>query len=313
MKNKKRLERWYQLMTANNPNNLHYIHHDILRTPSFSVGFRDGPIDHVKSLEHYHDSYELDLFIKTDIQIFVKDRRYDIHDGDILFISEYDVHKVIYNTGTHYTRYVINFKKNFINELLNFLGIADLLINIQNRDYKKLRVNVSRINEFEDLFKTLYTLYSKGHDSTQITQGDNGNAENTALIKSFLLILLSRFYHALINTKPTFTQTTKDKIVRVIIDYIDSNYMILIDLDSLERKFHFNKYYLSHIFKQLTGFTIMEYAQHRRIIEAQRMLKYTNKDIIEICYDCGFNNIQHFYRVFSKVTGITPYKYRKMG
>ncbi|HHV96245.1 MAG TPA: helix-turn-helix transcriptional regulator [Clostridiaceae bacterium] len=84
-------------------------------------------------------------------------------------------------------------------------------------------------------------------------------------------------------------------------------------MESLEKRFHFSKYYLSHIFKQLTGFTIIEYVQHRRIIEAQRMLRYTNKDIIEIGYDCGFNNIQHFYRVFSKITGTTPLHYRKMG
>jgi len=195
-------------------------------TSDFSINFRDETIDDTRSMEHYHDSYELDLFIKADIQIFVKDRRYDIRDGDILFISEYDVHKVIYNAGTHYTRYVINFKKNFIIDLLKFLGIDDLLDKIQNRDYKKVSINFSRKNEIEDTFKTLYTLYNRCCDPIH---GSNSNAENIALIKSFLLILLSRFNHALVNAKPSSVQTNKDNAVKEIIDYIDLNYMHLID------------------------------------------------------------------------------------
>ncbi len=295
----------------NNQYSLNLSQDNLLRTSDFYVNFRDEAIDDTKSsMEHYHDSYELDLFIKADIQIFVKDRRYDIRDGDVLFISEYDVHKVIYNAGTQYTRYVINFKKNFIIDLLKFFGIEELLDKIQNKDYKKISINFSKKNEIEDLFKTLNTLYNRYQEPKL---ENSGSAENIALIKSYLFILLFRFNQALMNTKPSFAQTNKDNTVKEIIDYIDSNYMYPIDLESLEKRFHFSKYYLSHIFKQLTGFTIIEYVQHRRIIEAQRMLRYTNKDIIEIGYYCGFNNIQHFYRVFSKITGTTPLHYRKMG
>ncbi|HOJ09843.1 MAG TPA: AraC family transcriptional regulator [Clostridiales bacterium] len=277
----------------------------VSKTADFITDYRDSKVDQVLSLEHYHDSYELDFFIKADIQIFVKDRRYEISNGDVLFISEYDVHKVLYNIGTHYTRYVINFKKEFLIDLLRFFKIDNLLEKIQKNDYKKVRVSINRRNEFESQFKTLLALY----DSSR----ENCNAETAVLIKSYLVILLTRFNETLKNAKPICEQQKKDHFVSRIIDFIDSNYAGVINLDLLEKEFHLNKYYISHVFKEITGFTVMEYIQNRRIIEAQILLKSTSKDITEICYDCGFNNVQHFYRVFSKITNITPYNYRKRG
>lgn len=44
----------------------------------------------------------------------------------------------------------------------------------------------------------------------------------------------------------------------------------------------------------------MEYVQYRRVIEAQKLLKDTDNDIISVYYECGFNNVQHFYLVFKK-------------
>jgi YesN/AraC family two-component response regulator len=80
----------------------------------------------------------------------------------------------------------------------------------------------------------------------------------------------------------------------------------------LEEKFYLNKFHISHVFKEITDFSVIEYVQQRRVIEAQKQLTYSQKKIIDICFDCGFNNIQHFHRVFKKITGVTPHKYRKL-
>ncbi|HHW49780.1 MAG TPA: helix-turn-helix transcriptional regulator [Clostridiaceae bacterium] len=84
-----------------------------------------------------------------------------------------------------------------------------------------------------------------------------------------------------------------------------------ITLELLSKKFYLSKFYISRIFIEITGFSVFEYLQHRRIIEAQKMLKNSRKEIADICYDCGFNNIQYFYLVFKKMTRTAPYKYRK--
>ena len=283
------------------------VNNKIIKTEEFSINFRDSKIKQPQFLEHYHDSYELDLFIKANIQIFVKDRKYEIADGDILFISEYEVHKIIYNMGEHYTRYVINFKKDFLLDLLNFLELKELFGTIEKNQLKKAALNLNRRNEIEGLCKTMHSIYNQSLDINSL----NKNVRTMALIKSYLVIFLIRFDDMLkAANNVSLIPQKKDSQVAEIIKYIDTNYMNLISLSVLEKEFHLNKYYISHIFKDITGLSIIEYTQYRRIIEAQKMLTNTNKDIVDICLDCGFNNMQHFYRVFSKITRVSPYKYR---
>ena len=108
------------------------------------------------------------------------------------------------------------------------------------------------------------------------------------------------------------TPYKKDLQVRRIISYIDKAYADQITLKSLQQTFHLNQYHISHIFKDVTGFTVNEYIQYRRVIEAQKMLKDPDADIAAVCFDAGFKTIQHFYRVFKKIAKTTPSRYQKV-
>ena len=48
-----------------------------------------------------------------------------------------------------------------------------------------------------------------------------------------------------------------------------------------------------------------------RIARACNLLADTTRSASEICYDCGFNNISNFIRIFTKKKGKTPIEYRK--
>ncbi|NSW89143.1 MAG: helix-turn-helix transcriptional regulator [Firmicutes bacterium] len=278
---------------------------DITKINDFTISYHDSKVTSPLSLEHYHDGYEIDFFVKANIQIFVKNIKYEINDGDALFISEYDVHRVVYNLGSHYARYVINFQKQFILNLLKVLNMEELLSEIEKKQYKKPVMTLNQKNELEELFKTLNRLNSRPNSSQM------QDANNRALIKSYLAILLIRFNEILKSNKWIPGLEKKDSQVREIIHFIDSNFIEQITLELLEKKFYLSRYYISHIFKEITGFSVVEYIQYRRIIEAQKMLKFTDMEIIDIAHDCGFNNIQHFYRVFKKIAKVTPHLYRK--
>jgi len=49
--------------------------------------------------------------LKANVEIFLKNKKYNITDGDLFFINAYDIHKIIYSKHSDYVRYVIN-KKN---------------------------------------------------------------------------------------------------------------------------------------------------------------------------------------------------------
>lgn len=69
--------------------------------------------------------------------------------------------------------------------------------------------------------------------------------------------------------------------------------------------------HLSRIFKHETGYTITEYFQVLRTDHAKKLLLETNKGILDVALESGFESITHFHRVFKKRTSLTPYRYRK--
>lgn len=108
--------------------------------------------------------------------------------------------------------------------------------------------------------------------------------------------------------------TSSDNVLNIqaVKDYIDENYIQKISLDNLEKKFFINKYYLVRLFKKQYGFTINDYIIRLRITKGKKLLRFSNKTVEEISYECGVQNSAYFSRVFKKVEGISPSEYRKL-
>ncbi len=71
-------------------------------------------------------------------------------------------------------------------------------------------------------------------------------------------------------------------------------------------EFHFNR-----LFKRATGVPPSRYQIRLRIAAARRLLRETERSVIEIGSDIGYSNPSHFARIFRKETGLTPTQYRR--
>lgn len=273
--------------------------------PDFNINYKQSRFDNEQILEHNHGTCELAYFKKADIRIFVKDMKYEIHDGDILFIDEYDIHRILYSSHTQYKRYVVDFKKDCAAKMLRALDLDILMDTLNKRGNKKAILNLKQRSEMENLLMLLLEACKRC--------GSPDEPVLAALAKTLLIAVIIKYYELLILSSAGTEENInkKDTQVKDIIGFIDSSYMNDIRLDLLSDKFFLSKFYISRIFKEITGFSVMEYVLHRRVIEARKMLEDPKKRIAEICYECGFDSIQHFYLVFKKITGTTPYKYRK--
>lgn len=107
------------------------------------------------------------------------------------------------------------------------------------------------------------------------------------------------------------TASAKIPQLQRIKEYLDENYTRKITLDDLSAKFYINKFYLLEIFKQHYGMGVNEYMIHMRITKAKRLLRFSDKTVEEIAYDCGMNSLHYFSRIFKKVEGLSPSEYRK--
>lgn len=106
--------------------------------------------------------------------------------------------------------------------------------------------------------------------------------------------------------------TESNKPIREAQKYIQTHYREGLSLEQVSQMVGFNATYFSLLFKKETGMNFLEYVTGVRISEAKRLLADGNKTIADVAYEVGYSDVKHFSKVFAKVAGIHPSKYRKL-
>lgn len=102
---------------------------------------------------------------------------------------------------------------------------------------------------------------------------------------------------------------SKDARMNEIINYMQTNYM-MVTLDELSKAFYLSKPYLSKYIKEQTGLTFGENVKKIRMKKAKTLLKNGNMKVESIAETVGYQNVEHFNRLFKKQYGMTPVQYR---
>ena len=95
-------------------------------------------------------------------------------------------------------------------------------------------------------------------------------------------------------------------------DYINLHYKEELRLADLAGLVGMTPTAFSRFFKLRTGRSISSYLIDIRLGYATRQLVDTTKSVAEVCYDCGFNNVSNFNRVFKKKKGSSPKTFREV-
>ncbi len=107
------------------------------------------------------------------------------------------------------------------------------------------------------------------------------------------------------------TEGREERIVEII-SYIRNHYKS-VTLETLSEAFHLSKPYLSKYIKEKAGMTFQEAVKKERMKKARTLLRGTNQTVEAIAVEVGYENVEHFNRLFKKSYGITPVQYRKQG
>ena len=103
----------------------------------------------------------------------------------------------------------------------------------------------------------------------------------------------------------------RNETVERICAYLTANYAQKLDLGSVAARFYLSPYYLSRLFRRVTGQSIVDYINVRRIEAARRLLETTDMNINDVAEATGFSTAAHFRRVFHEQMGVSPIQYRK--
>ena len=109
----------------------------------------------------------------------------------------------------------------------------------------------------------------------------------------------------------TVVKTGVHQKVHEVALYLQTHIHESVSLEELAQRFFMSRSYLTRSFRNITGFSVVEYMTYIRIQKAQQLLRESDRSITEIADLCGFGNITYFEKVFKEATGQTPVQYRK--
>jgi len=200
---------------------------------------------------------------------------------------------------------------------------------IRNRDKEKSQTilnqmlayiytyNNNRLEDIKPRITELVVIISRAavdagasaRDIFMINENFNSNIEHFKDLED-LSVWLSNMLQRFISLTFEFEKVKHADVVYKVIEYIKSNYQKHISLEEIARITYMSRTYLSSLFKKETGYSISEYINNIRISRAQNFLVESDVDIAEIARMCGFEDQSYFTKVFRRITGVTPKKYR---
>lgn len=182
-------------------------------------------------------------------------------------------------------------------EQLNILEAGDLDA-VSVRINSLLNILIRGLPDWEDAH--LYRMTESGSLDILAKESD---FENMKMSASAIFSDLSVKY------SESFYRGTS-QIIKDTVEYINKHYKEKLTLKNIAELFHVNQSYLSLLFKKEMGRSYTEYLTFLRLREAKKLLGNTDLNLTQIAYRCGFDDQSYFSKVFRKVEGITPRKYR---
>ena len=101
----------------------------------------------------------------------------------------------------------------------------------------------------------------------------------------------------------------RDERLNDIMNYIQEHYLT-VTLDELAENMHLSKPYLSKYIKEKSGNTFGDIVKNVRMKKARTLLKNTSMTVENIADSVGYQNVEHFNRLFKKRYDVTPVQYR---
>ena len=141
------------------------------------------------------------------------------------------------------------------------------------------------------------------------------NNEYLQKIESFqsideLSVWLTGIMHRFIDYTFDFSRIKHIDAVYKTMEYVRANYDKKLSLDEIAKNAFLSKAYLSSIFKEEIGESLTNYINRVRIEKSRVLLLDKEISLIDIANLCGFEDQSYFTRVFKKMVGISPKKYR---
>lgn len=248
--------------------------------------------------QHFHPFFEIFILLDTQAAHIIEGQYFTLQQYDMVFIPPEQLHKSEYPPGKPRKRLVIDF---FIPAQQP--GMEDQIQQMLTLFFRE--TSVYRFPEMQRsiIFRILNDIFNLGQAPAEL--------RDLLIHAKFIEFLCTVYEFRQENQyQPEMVFDSVTQKIYTVTAYIHSNYTSELTLQGLSKQFFISPYYLSHQFKKVTGFTLINYIQMTRVRNAQQLLLYTQMKITDIASACGFTSFSQFNRVFNRISGCSPSQYR---
>lgn len=282
---------------------MHYLDYNEKRqhgTNDFPLAYYDIDQHHPRYTMpfHWHQETELLHICKGNMRIYLNDKEFLAHAGDLIYIAGGVIH------GGE--------PENCIYECLVFDPTTLLMHThavrqyLRKTEYEQLSIHEHFSCLSSDLSVRLHSLFSAAR-----IRFSGWEMSVLGGLFQFYGILFREGYFKKKTDTPVRIRHLKIQQLKPVLEYIEGNYSQPITLDTLSRIAGMSPKYFCRIFRTVIHRTPIDYLNYYRIEKACYLLETEDLSITEVAYHCGFNDSSYFIRCFKKYKQITPTKYLK--
>ena len=261
--------------------------------------------DNLSVTSHLHIVCEILYCYTGNMKVHVGTNSYSFQEGELIVIPANTVHSIDFHGQMEHRYLVVQFELGYIADFNSYDEYKCVLpFAADNNSYcKKLSLSPTESNEIRKLLE---------HTALNFIS-DNFFKELRA--KTDICNIVEWIYQRLQFYSDTEqdleTQMKELNRVRPAIEYIEANYASDISLQQLADICNYSYSHFSKMFIKAFSINPNTYIAYTRIRKAEDLLKSTNRSITDIACTVGYNDVSYFIRVFRKLKGISPNKYRK--
>ncbi len=263
---------------------------------TFSVAKNTKTTATFRSIPHSHKFYELYILADGKRNILIESVNYQLEAGDLLLIPQELAHGT---EGGAYTRYLLVFTEEDLDD-----AQRETVSFLLNQKISMTTEEKRRVLEILEIMLKLENNHTKVRRKI--------NERNLQICFSYLFFILSELKNFPSSKYSSTEFSSFSPLTRKIINYINDNYREPVNLEELSKEYFISKSHLCHKFKKETKMTVIDYLLQIRLLNAKKMLQYSNKSVGEISHACGFSSPNYFSLIFTKHTQLSPREYRKI-
>ncbi len=125
-----------------------------------------------------------------------------------------------------------------------------------------------------------------------------------------LSVWITGVMHHFIQHAFDFAQIKHSDVVYKAMEYIRQNYDRKLSLEDIAQHVYLSRSYLSSLFREEAGQTLFSYINQVRVEKSKLYLMDPSVGLVEVAALCGFQDQSYFTKVFKKITGLSPKRYR---